>query len=284
MTAVEELEIRVKAIEQFLQMPQHAPAHRMYVGINADAATVRVSEVLEVGARFCRFPVWADLFTDRVQSFRAYERFAAELFTAHVEPLIVCDGRSWANDDYPVWARLPVHYVQMGNEWDILGMSSFTQSAKQFSADLAWARAWFDYHRPDATPKRYLIAGGAASGHEWLLNDVDLTPVDAIAVHPYGQRADGYPTAGWGHGELRDLIRRYKIHHKPVWVTEFGVQDNEMDQAEQAEYIRRCLTIMEEEGVIGAFWYCLSPLMHPLYGLDQGPALEAFREEALRRA
>lgn len=284
MTTLAELERRVKAIEKHLSLTAvTTPSHHMYVGVNADALTTPIEAIIESGASFCRFPVWADAFPDRQESYRAYHKFASALITNHIEPLIVCDNRSWADNNYPLWAALPVHYIQMGNEWDIVSDSSFTQTVKDFSADLRWARTWFDTFRPDGTPPRYIIAGGAASGHEWLLQDADLTVVDAIAVHPYGQRADNYPTATYGHGNLRDLIRRYKTFHKPVWITENGWKDSETSQKVQAELLRRTIEIAEEEGVVGYLVYTLREESSEEFDLDPGVVLEAFKEEAIKR-
>ena len=283
------LERRVTAIERHLGLaavPAAPPPalRRMVVGVNVDAQSTQIEDVISSNAKFARFPVWADALPTPEASLRIYSEYAARLASQHIEPLIVCDSRSWANDNYPLWATMPVHYVQMGNEWDILSESSFTQTAAQFSADLRWAREWFDTHRPDGTPRRYLIAGGAASGHEWLLHDVDLSPVDAIAVHPYGQRADGYPRSDYGHGELRDLIRRYKQFHKPIWITENGWRDDEVDQETQAELLSRTMEIAEEEGVVAYLPYTLVLASSDQFDLDPGIVLETFRREARLRS
>ena len=285
----DDLERRVTVIERHLGLPTRpAPPppepRRMIVGVNVDAQTTSIEDVINSHARFARFPVWADALPTPGESLQLYSHYAAMLVSQRIEPLIVCDGRSWANDNYPLWATMPVHYVQMGNEWDLVSDSSFTQTAKQFSDDLRWAREWFDTHRPDGTPRRYLIAGGAASGHEWLLNDIDLDPVDAIAVHPYGQRADGYPNEDYGHGELRDLIRRYKQFGKPIWITENGWRDDEVDQDTQAELLSRTMEIAEEEGVVASLPYTLVAASSDQFDLDPGIVLETFRREARLRS
>ena len=277
------LEQRVAAIEKYLGLSTPPPKLGMFVGINVDAMSAPVSAVIESNASFCRFPVWADAFPDRQQSYSLYHEFASELIANHIEPLIVCDGRSWADGDYPLWASLPVHYVQMGNEWDIVSDASLTQTAQEFSTDLKWAREWFDTHRPTGTPPRYLIAGGCASGQEWLLNGVNLTPVNAIAVHPYGQRADNYPFANYGHGNIRDLIQRYKQFRKPIWITENGWRDDETNQTTQAQLLRRTIEIAEEEEIVAYFVYTLLEESSDVYDLDPGIMLDTFRREAAKR-
>ena len=52
---------------------------------------------------------------------------------------------------------------------------------------------------------------------------------------------------------------------------------------ESAAHRFKSLQIMEEEGCVAAFWYCLTSSMDPDFDLDQGPALDAFRKEAEAR-
>ena len=281
------VETRLTALENRLtKVEDHiwpvTTKHRTRLGINVDPnhPHITAEEVVKVGARMARFPLWADAKFDPFESGTFYHYFADKLSRVYgIDSLYVLDSRSWKGS-YPNWGFLPGRYFQMGNEPDIVSSSSGTQTQQEFSDDLAWARTWLDTYSSTKL-KRYIIAGGLASGQAWWLNKVDLSPVDAIAVHPYGQRADGYPNKSWGHGELRDLIRRYKeVTDKPIWITEFGTQDYEMSQEQQAEYIHRCLSIMDEEGIVSGLWYCLDEAMSDQYDLDVGPAREAFVDEA----
>ena len=69
-----------------------------------------------------------------------------------------------------------------------------------------------------------MITGGLASGDPFYLtrarDAVGGLTVDAVAVHPYGQRApDNWPDPTWGFGNMSDLFNRYLAFGKPVWVS-----------------------------------------------------------------
>lgn len=280
MSSLEDLEVRVQRIEKNLWpsvnvTPPLPSKPRMGVGINVDpnhGEAVSATRVEALGVKYARFPVWADVNKDRNLSYQVYAQYAASLLSKNIEPVIVFDSRSWANNNYPRWGSMPIHFFQMGNEPDLVSDSSSTQSKQAFTNDLFWAREWLDTWRPTGLPKRYIIAGGLASGNPDWLKGVDLSPVDAIAVHPYGQRADGLPQAGWGFGEMRELLKRYQaVTDKPLWVTEFGAKHSEIkDHPMRGVYIQRALDLMEELGVVVGIPYCMATAMHPEYELETG--------------
>jgi hypothetical protein len=87
----------------------------------------------------------------------------------------------------------------------------------------------------------------SVAGPDWqgyLSQCRTLLGVDALgcwcALHPYGQRANGYP-AGWGFGELDAAIRRAnELSGMPVAVTEWGIKVRDAGgEEQQARYIAR---------------------------------------------
>jgi hypothetical protein len=120
---------------------------------------------------------------------------------------------------------------------------------------------------------RPVITGGLASGDPSYLtrarDAVGGLTVDAVAVHPYGQRApDNWPNPTWGFGNMSDLFNRYLAFGKPLWVSEVGV--NTPDGEFQANYLENVYRLAETQypgRVPVVFWFCWSDGMVPPFGL-----------------
>jgi hypothetical protein len=120
---------------------------------------------------------------------------------------------------------------------------------------------------------RPVITGGMASGDPGYLTQATQAAAltaDAVAVHPYGQRApDGWPTTGWGFGEMSALLKAYLAFGKPVWISEIGTNDSSSPTF-QADYLENVYTLTKS--AFGAkvpvvFWFCWSDGMVPPYGI-----------------
>jgi hypothetical protein len=93
---------------------------------------------------------------------------------------------------------------------------------------------------------------------------------DGVGVHPYGQRAGGYPS-GWGFGEIESVIRTaYERGNeardgawKPVWISEFGLP---REAGDPSTYIKRAYSIFDRlhgEGMLThAFWFAWDDTTH----------------------
>jgi hypothetical protein len=94
-------------------------------------------------------------------------------------------------------------------------------------------------------------------------------PVDAVVVHPYGQRApDNWPWSTWGFGNMSDFFDVYLAFGKPLWVSEIGLstQDSEF----QANYLENVYRLAEGEyagRVQIVFWFCWSDGMVSPFGV-----------------
>jgi hypothetical protein len=118
---------------------------------------------------------------------------------------------------------------------------------------------------------RPIVTGGLASGDPGYLASArdaagGLT-VDAVGVHPYGQRApDDWPNPSWGFGNMSDLFNRYLVFGLTLWVTEIGT----VDEANQAAYLENVYTLARDAyagQVSVVFWFCWSDGMVAPFGV-----------------
>jgi hypothetical protein len=120
---------------------------------------------------------------------------------------------------------------------------------------------------------RPVIGGGLASGStSYVAAAVKAAgplTVDALAVHPYGQRApDDWPHAGWGFGNMSSLLKAYLALGKPVWISEIGT-DVTSPSTFQADYLQNVYLLAKQLGkqVPVVFWFCWSDGMVSPYGV-----------------
>jgi len=117
-------------------------------------------------------------------------------------------------------------------------------------------------------PNLPVISAGicCGEGFEYLKRVVAAAPAsfDGAGWHAYAERADGYPFASWGFGELRNSVNQARaIAGKPVWVTEIGAQLDwswgDIPPAQGvAEYMKRAYALLSDVGrnqVAHAFWF-----------------------------
>ncbi|MGZ3416798.1 MAG: glycosyl hydrolase [Polyangiales bacterium] len=122
------------------------------------------------------------------------------------------------------------------------------------------------------------VVQGAVAGSEWpdyLRRAAQWMNVrgnysDGVGVHPYGQRAAGYPS-GWGFGELEDVVRTtYERGNesrsggwKPVWISEFGMPS---EAGDAPTYLSRAYGVLDRlhgEGIVQhAFWFAWDDTTH----------------------
>lgn len=146
-------------------------------------------------------------------------------------------------------------------------------------------------------PDLPVISAGICCGEafEYLRRVVAAAPnsFDFAGWHTYAERADGYPFAGWGFGEIRNSINQARaIAGKPLWITEIGaLLDYNWGSLSPpqavAEYIKRSFAIMNDVGrnqVAHAFWFTWR-IAGESWGMvdetgSKRPAWFAFRELA----
>ncbi len=124
-------------------------------------------------------------------------------------------------------------------------------------------------------PGIQVVTGGLVSGNPVWLERVKASTgnklyVDAVAVHPYGQRpATDWPWSGWGFGTLKGLLQEYfkRCQPLPVWVSEIGTDDLHC-QGEFPERAYDTLSrILGAATVPVAIWFCWSDGMVQPFGL-----------------
>jgi CARDB/Glycosyl hydrolase catalytic core len=140
-----------------------------------------------------------------------------------------------------------------------------------------------------ARSTRPVVTGGLASGDPSYLSRAraatgSLT-VDAVGVHPYGQRApDNWPNPSWGFGNMSDHFERYLAFGLPLWVTEIGT----VDRSNQAAYLTNVYDLVNTRfagRVTRVFWFCWSDGMVSPFGVVNGsgapkPAYWSYRAVA----
>ena len=266
----------------------------MIVGCNTDPAwfsddlAAHARNLKAAGFSMARFPL---VYSD---STNIYREFCLALNHEQIEPLPVfvresTSGAGISEVSIRWWAELlpwATHW-QIGNEADHKSPSSWTMDEGRFSALLRHARA--------AMPYAYLIAGAMVSGNPEYLDGCDLGPVDAIAIHGYGQRPDGYRGVTWGFGWLHDLYARYERFGKPIWGTEYGgtvdVGSGQFktegifdDQADRANYYGRYIETFAQAGGAACFPFKFEDNGVPGYGIQGTPALTTVSEQIAKLA
>ncbi|MCC7163201.1 MAG: N-acetylmuramoyl-L-alanine amidase [Anaerolineae bacterium] len=146
-------------------------------------------------------------------------------------------------------------------------------------------------------PELPVISAGICCGEafEYLRRVVAAAPdsFDFAGWHLYAERADGYPFADWGFGEIRDSVNQARaIAGKPLWVTEIGAQldynwGSIPPPVGVAEYMKRAFAVMSDVGrnqVAQAFWFTWRIEGESWGMVDEGgakrPAWFTFRELA----
>jgi hypothetical protein len=152
--------------------------------------------------------------------------------------------------------------VECLNEWDSAAQGIAPEQAAHCAATA------LQLGRGIRGAPRVLL--GAVAGDNWVqsLHDAtlaiphELLPrLAGVGLHPYGQRAGGYPDS-WGFGELQDaLATAYSVTHKPVWCTEYGINlaDVDGDESAQTRYLIRARRIMRgfpPTQVMAAMQFC----------------------------
>ncbi len=122
-----------------------------------------------------------------------------------------------------------------------------------------------------ARSTRNIVTGGLASGDASYLSRARSAVgglfVDAVSVHPYGQRApDDWPHPGWGFGNMSALFDRYLAFGLPLWVTEIGTVDSSV-QAAYLENVYELAGSRYAGRVERVFWFCWSDGMVPPFGV-----------------
>jgi hypothetical protein len=157
---------------------------------------------------------------------------------------------------------------EVGNEPDIESPSSWTMSQDVFSGLLTLARMVLG-------DEAYIVAGGLASGQPDWLDTVNLSRVNAVAVHPYGKWPTNLPVReGWGFGPVTPLLQAYRdkldsMGHASLTlhVTEYGAPYNEL-QGAYPKYVRDMTATLATSSLVGyALQFCLTDRDVDQFGL-----------------
>ncbi len=128
-----------------------------------------------------------------------------------------------------------VHAVECGNELDLWGLPPEKGAHLVREAFL-----------PLANHGIVTVMGGVAGPNwpEWLEKacNLSLGSYDAVALHPYGKRPNGFKDETWGFGYLDDAVYTASTTagDAPVYLTEWGVKVGDAGGPDgQAEYLTK---------------------------------------------
>jgi hypothetical protein len=144
-----------------------------------------------------------------------------------------------------------IHAVECGNELDLWLERGDTRLTPQFAASLA--RRATPILR--AAGMASILTSVAGSSWQWYLEEMarQLRPgeVDYANLHPYGQRAAGFPV-GFGFGEMDWAVRKaHELSGLPVAITEWGIKIGDAGgEANQAEYIARVIALLNGMDIV----------------------------------
>lgn len=237
----------------------------MLVGTSYIPGDIPPETLAELGIKVLRFPIWGD-----------YTEYVSKLRPLGIEPLCVIDKTTYLTYSLEeLYTSYPwVQYWQIGNEPD------------QPNSDSSWLLTKQEYHAlvnevRTAMPGKFLVGGGLASGDvEWLVDDKYL---DAIAIHPYGQKPDNWGgDEEWGFGLVRDVIAAYRARYeKPIFITEFGGQIELFNtQNERAGYHAEMIKTFKALDIPVACQFALTDAV-PGFGMLETETLYAFRSLAM---
>jgi len=162
---------------------------------------------------------------------------------------------------------------QIWNEPDLLPRSGYEPSLREAVYGRMLVRVYNAIKSVNATLP--VIGAGLASGNptwwqQTLASQGGSIPLDANAIHPYGQRPQpNWPSSSWGFGYVGNLIERYlQVSNHPLWITEIGV--SQLNANKQAEYLHlfyNTITHVYAANVKQVFWFCYSDGMVSPFGL-----------------
>lgn len=223
--------------------------------VNARAAWPDDEELVALGVEWLRTIVY---------DFDEFER-ALDSLTVPVKVIALLNQETAGiGDDLSGWNDVVIEFgrrfgqkvaaVECLNEWDLLGLSPEQAVECAVSASLL-------------LPQIQVLLGSVASEHwiasleraSFLLSQREHQ-VAGVCLHPYGQRADGFPS-DWGFGEISEAVRfAHAVSGLPVWLTEFGIKLADAGGlVGQARYLQKAFTVLKalDSGVLAvACYFC----------------------------
>lgn len=273
------------------------PIPQLY-GMNIDpwngAGNPSAAELQTAGVR------WVRIEFKEGPGFAFFDPVLAALRGAGIKVLLLVDYASFSNGGQgspgvngsdPAWDTyiagftsavdaIATHYGDGVDAWQIWNEPDLTACgagydpcvpAHKYGPMLCSAQGAITLHS-----SRAVVTGGLASGNPGFLSNAITAAgslcADAVAVHPYGQRApDDWPNVTWGFGNMSDLFAGYLQFGVPLWVSEVGT----VDQANQAQYLTNVYDLVRSNylgagQVVRVFWFCWSDGMVSPHGILDG--------------
>lgn len=148
-----------------------------------------------------------------------------------------------------------LHAIQVGNEPDVEGVSSWTLSAEEYSALL---RAFIQRRGDRPLPR--IVGAGVAGGD--FYREIDLDGVDAVGIHLYGVSPRYGDLEFWReHGapyeHAWERLTNFYTGGLPIWVTEYGMDERHCGGRRiQARWISEMSHVLADFRVEVAIQFC----------------------------
>ncbi|MBI2595603.1 hypothetical protein HYW46_02605 [Candidatus Daviesbacteria bacterium] len=251
-------------------------------------------QIMETGAGWIRFVAMQE---DKVDPTKILE-YLARCRQIGIKSLAVVAKESIGDRDLKDAARFfaqvydgAVDAWQIGNEPDDTnpdGKWSWKMDGVSFTS-LLWI------FRNAMGQKAYLVAGGLDTNRLEYLQDVDLSWVNALAIHPYGQGLPDWPSPYGFPGHIGLMVDKYfkyaNIFGKKLWITEWGINHDHFGENYAADYIRKMLTYLRDSVEVNTkvdkiFYYNLFDQANQEFSLvhtdyTKKPSYYAFKDVAL---
>lgn len=283
-------------------------------GLNIDPTNERgnpsAQELVDLGVEWVRFsyidpssgpspdPERFKLYKGKVEEYRA--KGILSLVILHYNtfpnpPAYGADEAEWAvYTDYfisrvgQIAGSLGAWCYQVWNEPDLKPQPGYIPSLEEkiYGEILHRAYSVIKTVSPAGVIGAGLCSGDPGYWQRVAASQPDVTLIDVLAIHPYGQRpSPDWPSSTWGFSYLGNLINNYRIVWPgPLWISECGTDT--LTDEEQAEYLRRFYNEIKTKfaGIVWEVaWFCYSNGMVRPFGLldengQRKPAYEAYQK------
>ncbi len=93
----------------------------------------------------------------------------------------------------------------------------------------------------------FQLAGGSLESHTSFLEDMykfnGAAYFDALSIHPYG---NGSALNYKWIDEIRNTMVQHGDEHKPLWLTEYGWNIDQLTEKQHGEFVQECLTYLQK--------------------------------------
>jgi len=83
------------------------------------------------------------------------------------------------------------------------------------------------------------------------------TYMDAISVHAYPYKLNIGQSWDYYKQQWTEELSKYRQFHKPIWITETGIQSSQLSERDQANYLKNSHSFFEQQAMVTYVWFQL---------------------------